>query len=98
MTSRFKSLGDGLGPLITNLERRAREVQELGDRVRAVLPAPEREHFLGATYRGETLVISMDSAAWCSRLRYDQEALIRALHEAGETRVAKIKVRVGKKT
>jgi hypothetical protein len=97
MTGRFKSLGDSLGPLVADLERRARDVQDLGHRVRAVLPGPEREHFLGATYRGETLVISMDSAAWCSRIRYDQETLIQALHAAGETKVTKIKVRVGKR-
>lgn len=96
MSDRFKPLSAGLGPLIARLEARARAVEDVTARVRAVLPAPESEHFLSASYRDDTLVISMDSAVWCVRVRYDQKALIDALHAAGETQVAKIKVRVGR--
>jgi hypothetical protein len=96
MTNRFKPLSAGLGPLLDALEKRAQAVQDVTARVRAALPSPEREHFLSASYRDDTLVVSMDSAAWCSRVRYEQQALIAALHAAGETRVTKIKVRVGR--
>jgi hypothetical protein len=96
MSDRFKRIGDGLGPLLKDLERRAQATLDLTARVKATLPAPEKEHFLSASYREDTLVISMDSAAWCSRLRYEQQKLIDALHAAGETRVTKIKVRVGR--
>lgn len=96
MSDRFKPLGAGLGPLLSRLEERARAVQDITARVREVLASPEKEHFLSASYREDTLVISMDSAVWCTRVRYDQRALIEALHASGETRVAKIKVRVGK--
>jgi hypothetical protein len=96
MTDRFKPLSAGLGPLIARLEERARATQDITARVRAALSSPEKEHFLSASYRDDTLVISMDSAAWCARVRYDQKMLIDALHAAGETRVTKIKVRVGK--
>lgn len=96
MTNRFKPLSAGLGPLVAALEQRAQAVQDVTSRVRAALPSPEKEHFLSASYREDTLVVSMDSAVWCSRVRYDQKALIEALHAAGETRVAKIRVRVGK--
>jgi hypothetical protein len=96
MSDRFKPIGAGLGPLLQDLERRAQATHDLTTRVRATLPEPEKEHFVSASYREDTLVISMDSAAWCSRLRYEQQTLIDALHAAGETRVTKIKVRVGR--
>jgi hypothetical protein len=96
MTNRFKPLSAGLGPIIAALEQRALATQDVTARVRAALPSPEKEHFLSASYREDALVISMDSAAWCTRVRYDQKALIEALHAAGETRVTKIKVRVGR--
>lgn len=98
MSDRFKPLVAGLGPLIARLEERARGVQDVTARVREAMPSPEKEHFLSASYREDTLVVSMDSAAWCSRVRYEQKALIDALHAAGETRVTKIKVRVGRQS
>ena len=96
MSDRFKPIGAGLGPLLKDLEQRAHAAQDITARVRAALPGPEKEHFLSASYRDDTLVISMDSAAWCSRLRYEHQPIIDALHAAGETRVTKIKVRVGR--
>ena len=96
MSDRFKPLSAGLGPLIADLEKRAQAAHDVTSRLRAVLPSPEKEHFLSASYRDDTLVVSMDSAVWCSRVRYDQKALIEALHAAGETRVTKIRVRVGR--
>src|SRR5262245_29338313 len=96
MSDRFKRIGDGLGPILKDLERRAQATQDLSARVRETLPEPEKQHFLSASYRDDALVISMDSAAWCSRIRYEQQTLIDALHAAGETRVTKIKVRVGR--
>ena len=85
-----------MGPILKDLERRAQATQDLSARVRETLPEPEKQHFLSASYREDALVISMDSAAWCSRIRYEQQTLIDALHAAGETRVTKIKVRVGR--
>jgi len=96
MSDRFKRIGDGFGPLLKDLEQRAQATFDLTARVRTTLPEPEKQHFLSASYREDTLVISMESAAWCSRIRYQQQALIDALHAAGETRVTKIKVRVGR--
>jgi hypothetical protein len=96
MSDRFKPLSAGLGPLIARLEKRAKAVQDVSARVRSALESPEKEHFLSASYREDVLVISMDSAVWCARVRYDQQRLIEALHAAGETRVTKIRVRVGR--
>jgi len=96
MSHRFKPVSTGLGPLLADLERRAAAVLDVTARVRSALPNPEKEHFVSASYREDTLVISMDSAAWSSRVRYMQENLIADLHAAGETRVTKIKVRVGR--
>jgi hypothetical protein len=96
MSDRFKRIGEGLGPLLKDLEQRAHATQDLTVRVRDTLPEPEKQHFLSASYRDDTLVISMDSAAWCSRVRYEGQKIVDALHAIGETRVAKIKVRVGR--
>ena len=96
MSDRFKRIGDGLGPLLQDLEQRAQATLDLSARVRKTIPEPEKQHFLSASYHEDTLVISMESAAWCSRIRYQQQSLIDALHAAGETRVTKIKVRVGR--
>ena len=96
MSGKFKPLGAGLGSLVADLERRARDAQSVTARVRAALSSPEKEHFLSASYQGDVLIVSMDSAAWCARVRYDQKTLIDALHALGETRVTKIKLRVGR--
>jgi hypothetical protein len=97
MANRFRPLSAGLGPLIADLERRARTAQDVTERVRAALPSPDKEHFLSASYKEDVLIVSMDGAAWCSRVRYDHKALIETLHAAGETRVTKIRVRVGRR-
>jgi hypothetical protein len=96
MSDRFKRIGESLGPLLKDLEQRAQATQDITARVRETLPEPEKQHFLSASYREDTLVISMDSAAWCSRLRYEGQRIVQALQAAGETRVTKVKVRVGR--
>ena len=60
-----------------------------------LLAENEKEHLISAAYDEDTLVLTTDSAAWASRLRYVQEQLLNALREQGETQGSKIRVRVG---
>ena len=92
----MKPISTGLGPLLAQLERRARETLDLTDRVRAALDGEEQAHIISASYRAETLVIVADSAAWGSRIHYLQEALTQRLRAQGETQFTKVQVRVGK--
>jgi hypothetical protein len=92
----MKPLGTGLGALFADLERRAQETQDLTARVRQALPGEEKDHILSASYRDETLIITMDSAAWGSRVRYLQDAIVDSLRAQGETPFTKVRVRVGR--
>ena len=97
MSDRFKHLAAGLGPLFADLERRVQSTVNLAERVRAALPGPEKDHVVSASYRGDTLVILADSAAWCPHIRYAQQQLLEQLNAAGETQFTKVKVKVGRK-
>ncbi len=90
----MKSLGEGLGPLFTDLARRAKASIELTDKVRRALPGEEKEHVLSAVYRDDTLVVGVDSAAWAARVHYVQQLLLERLHAAGETQFTKIRIKV----
>ena len=95
MSEFLKRFGTDIGPLFSDLERRTRETLDLTAKVRRVLAENEKEHLISATYDEDTLVLTTDSAAWASRLRYVQEQLLTALREQGETQGQKIRVRVG---
>ena len=95
MSDRLKPLSEGLGPLFANLERRAQATVDLATRVRAALSAPEKDHVLSASYRDDTLVVMVDSAAWASHIRYAQHELLERLRAGGETQFTKLRVKVG---
>ena len=92
----LRPLSAGLGPRFADLERRAQATVDLAARVRAALPGPEKDHVVSASYRDDTLVVLMDSAAWGSRLRYAQQELLAQLHADGVTQFTKVRVKVGR--
>jgi hypothetical protein len=96
MSDRLKPLGENLGALFTALEQRSRASIDLTSRVRTALQGPEKNHVISANYRGDTLVVLVDSAAWSSYVRYAQTQLLDALRAQGETHVTKLKVKVGR--
>jgi hypothetical protein len=96
MTDRLKPIGEGLGALFSQLQQRAEATQELTDKVRAALPGNEKEHVISASYRADSLVITVDAAVWTARVRYAHEALRKALEAAGEKPFTKMKVKVGR--
>jgi len=97
MSERFKPLSETAGPLFAQLEQRVQVNLALADRVRAALTGPEKDHVVSASYRGDTLVVLADSAAWCPQIRYAQGQLLELLNSSGETKVTKLKVRVGRR-
>jgi len=94
-SSTFKPFLNDLGGTLANLELRAREVMSLTDKVKKILPDPERQHVLAAAYHEDTLVVTTDSAAWTAQIRFAQDELRRQLCAAGEKIFIHLKVRVG---
>jgi hypothetical protein len=96
MADRMKPIAEGIGPLFAALERRVQATLDLAGKVRAALPENTKEHVVSATYRDDTLVVLVDSAAWATHVRYAQKELLERLREAGETQFSKLKVKVGR--
>jgi hypothetical protein len=71
-------------------------MMELTAQVRAVLSGDEKDHVISASYRGSTLVVIADSAAWSTHIRYAQEQLLEQVRGPSETRFEKLRVRVGR--
>lgn len=97
MSERFKALTDGLGPLFAELEQRVQAHAELAEKIRGALTGPEKDHVVSASCRNDTLTVLADSAAWCPQIRYAQARLLELVRSSGETRVTKMKVRVGRR-
>ena len=98
MSERLRPLCEGLGPSFDGLERRARATITLAARVRAALQGPEKDHVISAVYRGDTLVVLVDSAVWCPQIHYAQQRLLERLRTENEKHVTKLKVKVARPT
>lgn len=79
---------------LRNLAVRVRILQNLGNALKRCIPANLAAHAEVANLRGQVLVISADSAAWATRLRYHRKAVLRHLSaECGvEIRDMRIKI------
>jgi hypothetical protein len=95
MSDGLRSLADIIGRGLADLEQRSDEATRLASRVRAALQGDARDHVISASRQGDALIVLMDSAAWCPQVRYQQEQLKATLAAAGESQIAKVKVRVG---
>jgi len=90
------ALSAGFGPQIAALESKAKAALGLLNLVRKALPEPEKNHVLSASYQDDTLVVTTDSAAWCTHLRYRENTLREQLIALGEKPFTVLKVRVGR--
>jgi hypothetical protein len=97
MTDRFKPLGETVGPLFAQFEQHLAARAELTERIRSALSGPEKDHVVSASCRGDTLVVLADSAAWCPQIRYARQRLLELLNRPGESKITKLKVRVGRR-
>jgi len=95
MSNSFKSFFSEPGELIAKLEQRAKQVLSLTDKVKQTLSGPEREHVVAAVYHDDTLVVTVDSAAWAAQIRFAQDELRKQLVAHGEPVFVSLKVRVG---
>ncbi|HYM34340.1 MAG TPA: DciA family protein, partial [Steroidobacteraceae bacterium] len=84
MSNPLQPLAVGMGRQVAELEKRAAHALRVFDLVRSALPEPEKSHVLSASYREDTLVISVESAMWTAHVRYREQALLRCLIRAGE--------------
>jgi len=96
MADELRQLTDALGPSFATLEARTRMMMELTAQVRTVLSGDEKDHVISASYRGSTLVVIADSAAWSTHIRYAQEQLLEHVRGPSEMRFDKLRVRVGR--
>jgi hypothetical protein len=90
------ALSAGFGPEIAALESKAKAALGLLNMVRKALPEAEKNHVLSASYQEETLVVTTDSAAWSTHLRYRENSLREQLIALGEKPFTVLKVRVGR--
>lgn len=79
-----------LGPIAERIDLQCRQDGLLGE-VRALLPLAERPHCLLAVSRRGVLTLSVDSAAWATRLRYRVPGLLAVLQARG---IASIKIQI----
>lgn len=86
-------LGKGQG-LLERLRQGASQAAAVLDAVRAELPAEPAGHVLGASTRGATLTLLVDSAAWATRIRYEAPGLCEAVGKRLGTELSRAVVRV----
>jgi hypothetical protein len=96
MSDPLKPLFGGPGGALAQLAQRAAAVDALTALVRSSLPDPLGTHVTASTRRGEDLVVTVDSAGWTARVRYEAATLRERLAAAGQPVTGKVRVRVGR--
>jgi hypothetical protein len=94
MSDSMKPILQNPGPSLSELERRARISTELTARVREALVGPEKDHVISASYRDATLIVTAESAAWASHIRYAQTEVLENVGTATGMSFTKLRVRV----
>ena len=90
----MKHISSNMGSKLEALAQRAQATLDLADIVRNALAGPEKTHVVSASYRDTTLVVLMDSAAWCAQIRLAQREFLAAVNRTSEMQFTKLKVRV----
>lgn len=82
-------------PTLSAIIRRAHEFQALEELVRSWLPPALAPHVGVANIRDDTLVLTVKSAVWATRLRYECPAILEAARRCEATRtVTDVKIRM----
>jgi hypothetical protein len=82
------------GARLQHLSQRARAAVALKEQVQAALPSFLAAHITAATQRRDELVVAVDSAAFCARLRFEIPRLKSALAQASGQALSRVSVRV----
>lgn len=93
MRKLYQLLSPAEGTLSRLLQRSSR-LEKLQKRVESLLPAGAVEHCRVINLRDNTLLLSVDSTAWATRLRYLQQAMIAELRDGGLPQLQGIQIRV----
>lgn len=72
----------------------ARQLEQLTERVRSVLPADGAPHVSGCALRPGIIVVFTTSAAWASQLRYSQQAILDACCRLPGTEIQRVHFKV----
>jgi len=86
-------IGGGVSEL-SQLVARADRLERLRRRLKGRLPAGLTEHCHLANIRGDTAVVSCDSAAWGARLRYLEPQLLDTLNRLEGLSLRRVRVKV----
>ena len=86
-------IGQGANEL-TQLVARAGRLERLRRRLKGQLPGGLEEHCQLANIRGDTAVVSCDSAAWGARLRYLEPRLLETLNQVEGLSLRRVRVKV----
>jgi hypothetical protein len=92
-----RHIGDllkGGAPRLQNLQQRAKAALALRDVVQGALPSALAAHVVSAAQRQQDVVVAVDSAAFCARLRFEAPRVKAAVIQATGDAVNRIIVRV----
>ena len=82
-------------PTLNRLLAKARALQEINTLVRGWLPGPLAQKVRVAVIRDGVLVLTADSAAWATRLRYEASNLLEKAREHPElSHLVTVQIRV----
>lgn len=92
----MRSLSECLPASLNVLQTQARAVLALTEQVRGALGEEEKSHLVSATYVEGLLTLTLDSAAWSSRLRFTTDELRQRVRDQGGPDFVKLRVKVGR--
>ncbi|GAB6040214.1 hypothetical protein JCM17961_08880 [Endothiovibrio diazotrophicus] len=90
----LRGLLGGAANELSQLVARAGRLERLRQRLKGRLPAELSGHCRLANIRGDTAVVSCDSAAWGARLRYLEPQLLDALNRQEGLSLRRVRVKV----
>jgi hypothetical protein len=82
------------GARLQHISQRAKAAVALKEQVQAALPASLAGHITAASQRRQELVVSVDSPAFCARLRFEVPRLKAALMKTSGQPLDRVSVRV----
>lgn len=96
MENPLKPILTGLDTELAKLARFAGERASLLSKVKTLLPPTEAAHVVSVSIDADTMVVTADSAVWCSRLRYHEDTMRQAWVKADWAPFTKLRFNVGK--
>lgn len=80
--------------LALNILKKARQLRQLNQTIKASLPADCRDHIEVAGIRDSQLIILTDSPVWQTRLRLFSQTMLEVLHQHSGVKLNQVKLRL----